>query len=259
MPVIGLFFNRYISANIPETDQINCLFLRTMGGMYPVGSCPYHILPDVLWHRFAGSWSGLWYSVRGVRSFFIFTAPLSPENLRAKGGQVRTWVEPRDIKLLLWEKLNTSRGFAEDIAAMAELPQGELQSFHAELVMVSAHPAEERDLFFFCTIDGKEYVTLLELGVRQTVERPIFCRNKVRTLMRNYGKVFKGYFYALIAADATLACSDIAGEYPRKISFSTLLRSLEKLTPEQKNFYSGVFDNVVIRDNYIPSGFMLLK
>ena len=125
--------------------------------------------------------------------------------------------------------------------------------------MVSMHPVEERDLFFFCTIDGEEYVTLLELGVRKTVERHTFCRNKLRTLARNYGKAFKGYFYVLLASNATLACDDIAGEYPRKIAFSALLRSLERLTPEQKNFYSGVFDNIVIRDNYIPGGFMLLK
>ena len=41
-----------------ETDQVKMIFATTLDEMYPVGLC-LHILPDVLLHVVAGSWSGL--------------------------------------------------------------------------------------------------------------------------------------------------------------------------------------------------------
>ena len=63
-----LFDNRYISANAPETDQVNRSFATSLDEMYPVRLC-LHILPDVLWHDVAGSWSDL-RSVLGDVRFF---------------------------------------------------------------------------------------------------------------------------------------------------------------------------------------------
>ena len=40
------FDNRYISANVSETDQVMNVFALIAGEMYPVGLC-LHILPDV--------------------------------------------------------------------------------------------------------------------------------------------------------------------------------------------------------------------
>ena len=48
----GLIYNRYISANIPETDQVKSLFAIHLGEMYPVGLC-LHILPGASLHVYS--------------------------------------------------------------------------------------------------------------------------------------------------------------------------------------------------------------
>jgi hypothetical protein len=66
---VGAHYNRYISANETETDQVKILFATALGGMYPVRSC-VHILPDVLLHGGGGSWSDLSLGVWEVSGFF---------------------------------------------------------------------------------------------------------------------------------------------------------------------------------------------
>lgn len=46
-----LFDNRYISANMPKTDQVKSLFATTLGEMYPVGQlyCLAGRSPASLW------------------------------------------------------------------------------------------------------------------------------------------------------------------------------------------------------------------
>ena len=68
---VGAHYNRYISANETETDQVKILFATALGGMYPVRSC-VHILPDVLLHGGGGSWSDLSLGVWEVSGFFHF-------------------------------------------------------------------------------------------------------------------------------------------------------------------------------------------
>ena len=53
-----LFENRYISANVSETDQVEFMFASKLDGMYPVGLC-LRILPGAFTYFDAGSWSGL--------------------------------------------------------------------------------------------------------------------------------------------------------------------------------------------------------
>ena len=64
-------YNRYISANETETDQVKILFATALGEMYPVRLC-LHILPDVLLHGGSGSWSDLSLGVWEVSGFFLF-------------------------------------------------------------------------------------------------------------------------------------------------------------------------------------------
>ncbi len=52
------FENRYISANVSETDQVEFMFASKLDGMYPVGLC-LRILPGAFTYFDAGSWSGL--------------------------------------------------------------------------------------------------------------------------------------------------------------------------------------------------------
>ena len=68
---VSAHYNRYISANETETDQVKFLFATALGEMYPVRLC-LHILPDVLWHGGGGSWSDLSLGVWEVSGFFIF-------------------------------------------------------------------------------------------------------------------------------------------------------------------------------------------
>lgn len=52
-----------------ETDQVKMIFATALGEMYPVRLC-LHILPGVLWHVVAGSWSGL-HAYAWERSVFF--------------------------------------------------------------------------------------------------------------------------------------------------------------------------------------------
>ena len=45
----GYFDNRYISANVPKTDQVKKIFALILGEMYPERLC-LHILPDASLH-----------------------------------------------------------------------------------------------------------------------------------------------------------------------------------------------------------------
>ena len=45
-----MIYNRYISANMPKTDQVRSLFAATTGEMYPAGLYLYDLEPDVLSH-----------------------------------------------------------------------------------------------------------------------------------------------------------------------------------------------------------------
>lgn len=56
-----------------ETDQVKMIFATTLGEMYPVRLC-LHILPDVLWHVVAGSWSDL-HAYAWERSVFFRMFP----------------------------------------------------------------------------------------------------------------------------------------------------------------------------------------
>ncbi len=172
---------------------------------------------------------------------------------------MRTWVEPRDIKLLLWEKLNTSGSFAGELASMAGLPSGAMQSFYAELFLTSPHPIPERDVFFFCTIDGEEYAVLLELCFCIPVEKRMYSRNKLLSMEYNLGKRFKKAVYVLCASETVLVTDREAERYPRKIELETLLRCLSRLTPERSGFFREVFDNLVLRSNYISGGMAILE
>ena len=64
----GSFDNRYISANVPKTDQVKNIFALILGEMYPVRLC-LHILPDASLHISAGSWSGHRHMFGCVRLF----------------------------------------------------------------------------------------------------------------------------------------------------------------------------------------------
>ena len=63
-----LIDNRYISANVPKTDQVKNMFALMLGEMYPVKLC-LHILPDASLHISAGSWSGHRHVFGCVRLF----------------------------------------------------------------------------------------------------------------------------------------------------------------------------------------------
>ena len=68
-----LFENRYISANVSETDQVEFMFASKLDGMYPVGLC-LRILPGAFTYFDAGSWSGLWHMLGSVRFFFLWAS-----------------------------------------------------------------------------------------------------------------------------------------------------------------------------------------
>ena len=65
----GLIENRYISANVSETDQVELMFASGLGEMYPVELC-LHNYRTLSCMVIAGSWRNLGYSV-WKRSFFM--------------------------------------------------------------------------------------------------------------------------------------------------------------------------------------------
>ena len=61
-----LIDNRYISANVPKTDQVKNMFALMLGEMYPVRLC-LHILPDApasLKQVLGGTLYGVFGSIR---------------------------------------------------------------------------------------------------------------------------------------------------------------------------------------------------
>ena len=172
---------------------------------------------------------------------------------------MKTWFEPRDIKLLLWEKLNTSREFAVEMAMLAGLPAGVMQSFCAELLVTSTRPFCKRDIFFFCTIDGNECAALLEFCFGEPVESRSCSRSKLLLLERKRPERFKKGVCVLLASEEVLASDPEAKRYPEQIKFSDLFRLLERMTPERSGFYREVFDNLVPHSCYVSGGTMILE